>query len=478
MLSYRHDGEKEFIMMYTFNYNELTEEQIATYEVSEDDTIEISLDECTPEQIDILLEREEVYRCIDCGEIIEDGNQYELHDSDDDLMGYLCDGCRCDYEEDEETGYYYHSDNMVTVNPDTGDEVIVFRGSDTARYAYRCDDCGELFGRHIIYSNNRDVCPNCWDRYDYVECHGCGDYITSEDAYYNEDDGYDYCRSCYEDLNEDIESYHHDNDQSELNFRRCSDEDSSITEYLGVELEVESADGASTCELNERARAIKNVVPWSFMIKHDGSLNDGFEMVSDPCTLKFHLTTFPWEEIASTALDEGMLSDKAENCGLHVHVSRNSLGETESEQDMVIAKLIILFDRFEAEIEKFARRRSTQWAKFYKFKSKKENLEELRKEMNSDLKNKYGSPVGERYHAINLTNRYTIEFRVFKGSLNIETIKASIEFVHEVIEFAKASSLIKIQNCVWTDICHNTEYAELKSYLKRRDLYWHGCENS
>ena len=464
---------------YTFNYNELTAEQIAEHEVSEGDDLNLFLSDCTPEQVDILVERGEVYRCMDCGEIMEYGDQYELHDGDDDFVGYLCDNCRCDYTEDEETGYYYDESHTVTVNPDTRSSVIVFRGSETARYAYRCYECGELFDRDRIYTNNLDICLDCWDRYNYVECHCCGEFVRCDDAYYNENDGYEYCGDCYDESCDSIDGYHHDNNQSELKFRKCDDEDESVTEYLGVELEMESDSSASQSELNDRARSIKDVVPWELMIKEDGSLCDGFEMVTDPCTLKFHLTKFPWEDIARTALDEGMLSDKADNCGLHVHVSRKSLGETEDEQDMVIAKLIILFDRFEAEIEKFARRRSTRWASFYKFKSKNEDLDGLKSEMDSDLRNKCGiNGVSERYHAINITNKHTVEFRVFKGSLNVETIKASIEFVHEVIAFAKASSLLKIQNCVWTDICHNTEYAELRSYLKRRDLYWHGCENS
>jgi len=31
--------------------------------------------------------------------------------------------------------------------------------------------------------------------------------------------------------------------------------------------------------------------------KHDGSLNDGFEIVTHPMTLDYHLHRMPWEEL-------------------------------------------------------------------------------------------------------------------------------------------------------------------------------------
>ena len=45
----------------------------------------------------------------------------------------------------------------------------------------------------------------------------------------------------------------------------------------------------------------------------------------------------------------------------------------------------------------------------------------------------------DRSEAINLTNRKTIEFRIFKGSLKYDSVVAAAEFVHALVEFTKPS---------------------------------------
>ena len=42
---------------------------------------------------------------------------------------------------------------------------------------------------------------------------------------------------------------------------------------------------------------------------------------------------------------------------------------------------------------------------------------------------------GDRYEAINLTGRATIEFRIFRGSLKYEAVVAAVEFCHAILEF-------------------------------------------
>lgn len=475
-------------MKYTISYEDLTAEQISNIaqelgvdEIEERD-YELDFEDLNEEQLERLFNNGYITRCDDCGEYLEHGDEHEVYDSDDSLWKVVCDDCVDDYTEDDDTGRYYDPCNIITLNPNTSYERFVFSGGDSASDSYRCDCCGELFDIDNVRTDESDncVCCDCYDYHDYCCCAECGEIIASANQYYDDDTESYYCASCYEERGSDvIRDYHHDNNQSELTFRRMPDDDASVTEYLGVELEVEHDGYLSNSSLSEIAKEVSEVVPWDLMIKHDGSLSYGYEMVSDPCTLRFHLEEFPWENICETNIRNGMRSDQADNCGLHVHVSRKSLGEDETEQDMTIAKLIILFERFELEIEKFSRRSSARWASFYKLKADKTNFSEVSKEMCDVLDNhKNCGSSGNRYVAINLTNKYTIEFRVFKGSLNIETLKATIEFVHEIVRFAKASSLIRIQNCKWIDIFYNTKYPELKSYLKRRDLYEHGIVRS
>ena len=39
--------------------------------------------------------------------------------------------------------------------------------------------------------------------------------------------------------------------------------------------------------------------------KHDGSLDDGFEMVTHPMTLDYHRKEMPWKKILHCAVDIG-----------------------------------------------------------------------------------------------------------------------------------------------------------------------------
>ena len=41
-----------------------------------------------------------------------------------------------------------------------------------------------------------------------------------------------------------------------------------------------------------------------------------------------------------------------------------------------------------------------------------------------------------RYHAINLDNSYTVEFRIFKSTTNHETLMATWELVNNIVAFA------------------------------------------
>jgi hypothetical protein len=75
-----------------------------------------------------------------------------------------------------------------------------------------------------------------------------------------------------------------------------------------------------------------------------------------------------------------------------------------------------------------------------------------------------------RYFAINVENPHTVEYRIFKGSLNFETFLASLQFVVEFSRCAKRISLADIPTITWRDIFRPTKFPQLKNYLERKDL--------
>ena len=455
-------------MTYTFEFpfSLLTEEQKSTIDDIDTDTVEIELDtgDLTDDQITYATKELDYIICDGCGEIIHRDDSYRILDEYGDTEYIVCEDCTSNYNWCEDTQGYYIDSAVGCLNPNTRYERYVSKCSNAWRDAYVCDHCGDRYDDTacLFVDDYRCICEDCYSYYDYSTCANCGQIIDSSETCYDEYDGCDYCEDCYTPHNaRGITGYHHDNKQDKLTFNKMPEEDTEL--YMGVELEVESKEGHYPA-LDSVADDIHELCE-DLIIKEDGSLDRGFEMVTQPCTIGYHLNRIPWAEICREALDSNMLSDKAKNCGLHVHVSRKALGSTEEAQDLTIAKMLILFDRFETQIENFARRKSNRWAAFYKTEGK-----DIERDMYYILKNKVGTGDRARYHAINLTNLHTVEFRAFKGSLNVETVKATIQFVYTFVNFAIKADLITVQNCEWQDICKDTEFTELRAYLNRRHL--------
>jgi hypothetical protein len=76
----------------------------------------------------------------------------------------------------------------------------------------------------------------------------------------------------------------------------------------------------------------------------------------------------------------------------------------------------------------------------------------------------------DRYKAINLCNRDTVEFRFFRGTLKRDTIIASIQWVDTIIRYCRNTPLKDLFSTTWEDIFGNTEHAELTAYSKQRNL--------
>ena len=81
----------------------------------------------------------------------------------------------------------------------------------------------------------------------------------------------------------------------------------------------------------------------------------------------------------------------------------------------------------------------------------------------------------DRYYAVNLSNHTTIEFRVFRGTLNINTFMATLQFVESVIQFIKTIPINNHQLINWdeykTYISNESEkYLKLINYLNSKEL--------
>ena len=130
-----------------------------------------------------------------------------------------------------------------------------------------------------------------------------------------------------------------------------------------MELEIDEAGEDS--DNARRLLAIANQGQPQLYCKHNGSLDDGFELVTHPMSLSYHRTEMPWEALLREAVRMGYLSHQSGTCGLHIHVSREAFGDTYANQEAAIARVLYFFEKHWEELLKFSRRTQRQldrWA--------------------------------------------------------------------------------------------------------------------
>jgi len=104
-----------------------------------------------------------------------------------------------------------------------------------------------------------------------------------------------------------------------------------------------------------------------------------------------------------------------------------------------MSKIITLLVRLQRQAVQFARRNSAYARYEYGVSSGQETLI-YKKFCNGEYR--------DRYVALNLCNRSTIEYRIFRGTLRPETILASIEFAHALTAYAGRQTYPHVVN--WT----------------------------
>lgn len=309
----------------------------------------------------------------------------------------------------------------------------------TCEHCYQlCSDCGESFCP-VCYS----ICDRCREAY----CESCS--IMHECASCNRQ----FCRSCDDDLTYCSVCGDYYCDRCGCN---CADEvinpygykpnpifaGSGSNRYYGVELEITSKTG----DTEECAKDICDITDRVYC-KEDGSLNrngyDGFEIVSHPATLDYHLSSGQWEQICKTASRHKFVSHDSGLCGMHVHVSRDALN------DAALWGLKAFYVANRDRIVKFSHRK---WHQINEYAA-------IPEENRSEDWRSNG-----RYSAINITSE-TVEFRHFNGTINYDTFKQNLIWLDELINAANADELCLL---TWRDLADR--FTEQNPDIKERML--------
>ena len=323
---------------------------------------------------------------------------------------------------------------------------------------FRCECCGQrFFLSHQFGDDNVDLCEHCYNEH-YYSCTRCERLVYSEDVYWEGEDPY--CHDCYEEDYDDtyIHSYCY---KPEPRFCKCRNE--KKIRYYGVELEIDK--GGCEEEFAEELYYIANECDDVLYIKSDGSLDSGMELVSHPCSLKYHRQKFPWEEIMHKAIRLGYRSHNTSTCGLHVHIGRKQLGEYIEEQEDVISRILFFFESHWNELFKFSRRSEysiDRWAARQGYSDRPKDILEKAKTSSKG-----------RYACVNVTNYSTVEIRMFRGTLKYNTFIATLELVDSICENAVRLTDEEMHKQSWNDFVMSLDpdYEELVQYLKERRLY-------
>ena len=318
-----------------------------------------------------------------------------------------------------------------------------------------CSHCGtRIWKDENAGDNDTPLCQHCYDRH-YLSCARCGRVIHEDDAYYRDDcDDAPYCCNCHTRFRQgNIHDYYY---KPEPVFY------GNGPRYFGVELEIDEA--GEDAESAGKLLLIANRNADHLYCKHDGSLEDGFELVTHPMTLAYHLHEMPWGAVLHKAASMGYTSHQARTCGLHIHVNRNAFGESETEQDACIARILYFFEKHWEELLKFSRRtprQLEQWAARYGYKEQPKDILEHAKK----------GGHGGRYTCVNLTNTDTIEFRMFRGTLKLNTLIATLQLVDRICDVAFCLTDEELKAISWTTFVSGCQAPELVQYLKERRLY-------
>jgi len=186
---------------------------------------------------------------------------------------------------------------------------------------------------------------------------------------------------------------------------------------FGCELEVQVRNGNKdmACgKVHEILNPGGNVGEYAFF-ERDGSIGEGFEIVTQPAGLDIHLAKFD-AFLNNDEAKRGLRSHEGGACGFHVHVGRQYVTQSQIYRIQSFLNDV----RNEALIRAIARRYDSGYSKFKPQMAKFTSV---------------GKNNGDRYEALNVTGRDTIEFRIFRGSLRYESIASALEFVNAVLTF-------------------------------------------
>ena len=355
----------------------------------------------------------------------------------------------------DERGLVSYKDLVLEIKDEIKEIFIPYGfsgGYADADLVYICPDCGTKFYCEV---DSDDYVSEPW-AYD-ITCPHCGS------------DGEDRSE-CLEDV---LDRYHAGKDEG-FDFEYPHEE---RTEHfqVGMELEVDDAfDEQDACDC---VRELRNDL--EVYCEHDGSLSDyGFEIITHPLTKNSLKNTA--EAICKIAKSHGMHSHDTDTCGLHFHLDLGYLTgsldqwsvDFEYKSELLKAKIFLMVGAMYENSSKLMEtidRRHGAYSYCHKGNVAKET-KMTTGEIEKFICAAKNMKEGDRYKVVNTDNKGTVELRFFKGTLNIETLKADIDIAFAIGEMARKITVSEAERMtvrrLYRYILKNKDvYPDAKKYL-------------
>lgn len=267
------------------------------------------------------------------------------------------------------------------------------------------------------------------------------------------------CRRCSARISTTIFAYHSMTNRKPLKIHGVDKIDKDNNNHYGIELEVENRDVSIDHNSDKDIAMRKNIqsITKNTLISYesDGSVsgNGGFELIFNPMTIDFARTK-PISNVLNILNDNDYIGHDAEDAGLHIHIDRHHFDGGEIDETHIRRMIWML-------------------------SCNKELVTRLSRKSEDAIENWASIPDAYEYgdihlpssssHSvcINLQHPSTVEFRIFKSTLNHETLVASIELVELIARYTKKYAP-GYATYNLADIIESSDYKELKNYYNRR----------
>lgn len=307
-------------------------------------------------------------------------------------------------------------------------------------YVGVCSCCGKSAMPKVTI-DGVDYCKDCYQE-KFTSCSRCGKVVKRGEEIRDRND-YALCCECNK--RHWVLPYHGYYPKVEF----YGDNKGNSAPYMGFELEVDCG--------GENDKKVAKVMPLLnneesgrifAYCSHDGSLQNGFEIITQPATMQYHSSI---SDVYNRSIQKlkamGYASHETTTCGFHVHFNRDFFGEN---QDECIRRLIFMTEKFWNELCVFARRPERRLERYAKKVSDSMEIKEYMEKANRSGRHEY------HYYAVNIANDSTIEFRMFRGTLNLNTIMATLQLVNNMAITAKNKTMDEIKAMRFEDLLTTT----------------------